>query len=408
MHTLINKYKTYVALFTSVICYATTPHLHGEVTKDSLQDQLNAGKYEQVLEQHKGKTSNESLFTQSICELSLSLEDFHQTLYRYGAKAQSRMMGFRINTPLEENPNPKQVSYEAIRKELEIFHDRLHKEENLLSQADDKEFNLPLDLAMLRLDVNEDGIYSDKESNLALILSLRGGPVGRASQRPDTIIHFDKSDLLWLRGYIQITLGLTDIALAHDFKEPFDMISNTIFPKPNNEYNKHLSLDDDWKSVGNIIATLHLMQMDVIEPQRLKNAHQHFLNMTKESRIMMKSVMQETDNVREWIPSPKQDSVTGIKITEEMVKEWENVLIEIESVLNGEALIPHWRVNSEEKGINLKRVFHEAKDTDLILWVTGHAATPYFEEGKVIPRATWRRLNRVFGNNLLGTSFFIN
>lgn len=411
MATLKNKYRTHVALFTSLLCYATTPQLNGAAAtsaQETLQEQLNAGKYEQVIKEHKGKTDNESLFTQSLCELSLSLEDFHQALYRHGAQVRSRMLGMRLNTSGGENPEPKQVNYLTIRKELETFHDRLHKIEALLAQADEKEFNLPLDLTSLRLDVNEDGIYSAEETNIALVMNLSGGIAPATNQQINALVHFDKSDLLWLRGYIQITLSVTDIVLAHDFEKPFEMISNTIFPIPENEYNEHLSLDHDWKSAANIVAALHMLQMEVKEPQRLKNAHQHFLNMTKESRIMMKSVMQETDNVREWIPSPKQDSVTGIKITEEMAKEWENVLVEIEAVLNGEALIPHWRLNTEDKGINIKRIFHEAKHTDLILWVTGHAAMPYIEEGKITPRDTWRRLDRIFGNNLLGSSFFIN
>jgi len=408
MHTLINRYKTYVALFASLLLYATTPHLHGEITEVTLQEQLNAGKYKQVIDEHKNKTDNQSLFTQSICELSLSFEDFYQALYRYGAKAESRMLRINIITPLATNPKPEQVSYKAIRKELETFHDRLHKIETLLAKADDTDFNLPLDLTQLRLDVNNDGIYSEMETNINLLLNLAGAPAQREPNKPDALIHFDKSDLLWLRGYVQITLGLTDILLAHDFEDPFNLFSNTIFPSPNNNYNELFHADKDWQSAANIIAAIHLLRMDVTEPQRLKNAHQHFLNMTKESRIMMKSILQETDNIREWIPSPTQDSVTGIKITKEMAKEWENVLIEIEAVLNGKALIPHWRVDIENKGINIKRIFHEAKQTDFILWATGHAAAPYLEDGKLTPNATWRRLNRVFGNNLLGTSFFIN
>jgi len=394
MHRLINKYKTYVALFTSCICYATTPQLHGEISNETIQEQLNAGKYEQILEEQTGKADNQSLFTQSLCVLSLSLEDFHQTLYRYGARAQSNMLRINIITPTGQNPKPEQVSYKAIRTELETFHDQLHKIEALLAKADDQEFNLPLDLTQFRIDANNDGIYSDNETNIALLLNFAETPAAKVPEEFNAVIHFDRSDLLWLRGYIQITLGLTDLLLAHDFEKPFDLFSNTIFPRPNNNYNELLHTDRDWESAANIIAAVH--------------KHQHFLNMAKESRIMMKSIMLETDNNREWVPSPKQDSVTGIKITEEMANEWENVLLEIEAVLKGETLIPHWRVDAKNKGINIKRVFHEAKHTDLILWATGHAATPYVEEGKITPIATWRRLNRVFGNNLLGTSFFIN
>ncbi len=94
---------------------------------------------------------------------------------------------------------------------------------------------------------------------------------------------------------------------------------------------------------ANLIAALHIAKMKVTEPDRLKQARQHLLNMVDASKAMWISIQAETDNNKEWLPSPKQDSVTGVKITEDMVKGWHQFLGEYEAILNGKKLVPHWR-----------------------------------------------------------------
>ncbi len=121
---------------------------------------------------------------------------------------------------------------------------------------------------------------------------------------------------------------------------------------------------------------------------------------------MWTSILNETDNNKEWLPSPKQESVTGIKITEEMVTQWNTFLNEYEDILNGKKLIPHWRFKG--KGLNLKRMTEEMTETDIVLWVTGHAAVPFLEEGNITDPQIWNQINRAFNGNLIGMAFFIN
>ena len=59
-----------------------------------------------------------------------------------------------------------------------------------------------------------------------------------------------------------------------------------------------------------------------------------------------------------------------------MIAGWQDFLNEADSLLRGKKLTPHWRFNSR-RGINLRRVFDEPRDFDLVLWVHGAATAPF-------------------------------
>lgn len=158
--------------------------------------------------------------------------------------------------------------------------------------------------------------------------------------------------------------------------------------------------------VADLIGLLHNARMPVIDAVRLRSAHSHFVRMPVLSRKMWKAILLETDDRCEWIPSPKQRSITGVEITDVMVVQWDEFLNEYSAILAGEKLVPHWRFTGV--GVNMKRVFFESKETDLILWVTGEAALPYLEKGELSDRARWRQITRSFGGDFVGMSFWIN
>lgn len=377
----------------------------------SLQSLLEQGKMEQAIESYAKTPSNQSAFTKALFQLSASMEDLQQGLYRYGFEVNSRTAGIRSTGPLPHNPNPEVVNYKKIRTLIEAFHEDLHAIEKTVANIGDDEFHLPLDLTKVRFDIDNDGKRAGHESSMALFMSMEN--TQRITQEQldqmnkfDGTIVFDKSDLIWLKGYVQVTLGATDLLLAHDFERPFNGLSSNLFQKPENSLSMSGADDDNYGDIANVIAAFHEARMKVIEPERLKQGRKHLLNMVTHSKAMWKSVLAETDNNKEWLPSPKQDSVTGIKMTEKMVKDWHAFLTEYEAILNGKILVPHWRFKN--KGINLKRVFEESTETDVVLWVTGHAAVPFLEEGELTDDGLWRQLNRTFNGNFLGMSFFIN
>src|SRR5262245_13535826 len=123
---------------------------------------------------------------------------------------------------------------------------------------------------------------------------------------------------------------------------------------------------------------------------------------------MWKLAMAETDDDHEWIPNPKQHSVIPeVRVTLEMVDQWQAFLDEADAILAGKKLIPFWR-GAGDLGVNVRRVFLEPKRFDLVLWVQGSAAAPYLEKGPVTKRETWERLMRVFEGNFIGFAFWFN
>lgn len=377
-----------------------------------LQQDLNTGSYSKVIKNHQAIDSNQAKFTVAIAQLAQSLETLQRGFYKYGLSVNSSTMGIRNMNPLPNNPRPVEIDYTKFRKLITDFNTSLSAIEKTLSSLNEEEFNLPLDLTKIRFDINQDGKYDESESGLSLFVTVNrnGQPIPREQLDEiaefDGTIHFDRSDLLWLKGYTQVLLGTTNLVLAHDFQQAFDTISYRLFPKTDTSAKYAAFNEARYDDIADLIAMFHNTHMPVTDPARLKQARLNLLEMVTCSKSMWESVLAENDDQFEWLPSPKQESVTGIKITQKMVDDWHKFLDEYEAILEGKKLIPHWRFKG--KGINLKKAFEENSETDLILWVTGHAAIPYLEEGELTDDNLWNQLNRTFNGNFLGMSFFIN
>ena len=105
-------------------------------------------------------------------------------------------------------------------------------------------------------------------------------------------------------------------------------------------------------------------------------------------------VLAETDDRREWIPSPKQSGVISrMRVNADRVAGWQKFLDEFEAILQGRKLIPHWRF---EQGINLRRFFLEPRTFDIVMLALGPAALPYLEDGPTASGETWRHIVRLF------------
>lgn len=393
----------YASLLFSTYLNAASP--------SELQSTLEKGAFKHAATEHAQGSNNQSKFTSALCQLGSSIETLQQALYNYGFEVNSQTMGIRNLTPIAHNPNPEEIDYAKFRAVIENFHQELHTIENTLSVIGDDDFYLPLDLTKVRFDIDQDGKRTELESSMALFLQLESNqPVDQDTVKEleqfDGTIGFDRSDLIWLKGYVQVSLGLTDLVLAHDFEQAFNAISANLFQKPKESLSTFGAAERNYSDIADFIATLHLAKMPVSHPKRLKEARIHLLNMVENSKQMWLSIQAESDDRQEWLPSPKQNSVTGIKITPKMITDWHLFLSEYADILNGEKLVPHWRF--KEKGINLKRVLEESTETDIVLWITGHAAAPYLENGELTKDSLWRQLNQSFNGNFLGLSFFIN
>lgn len=73
-----------------------------------------------------------------------------------------------------------------------------------------------------------------------------------------------------------------------------------------------------------------------------------------------------------------------------------HVLDELDTILAGKKLLPHWRVESGI-GINVPKLVASPPRLDLILMIQGSAFIPFLEEGTVSDRTAWRTLMQPFG-----------
>ena len=139
----------------------------------------------------------------------------------------------------------------------------------------------------------------------------------------------------------------------------------------------------------------------------MKAALDHLEKVVALSKESWKFILAETDDDHEWIPNPRQTGVLGIPVQEPIIAGWLESMEEVGDILAGKRLIPFWR-GKEERGINLRRVFTEPRDLDLILWIQGTAATPYLEKGPLTKPEVWQRLLTLFGGDLFGFAIWFN
>ncbi len=345
-----------------------------------------------------------------------AVERMVQSFHRFGLRADPAggMVPF-ARLPIPENPDPKPIRYEDLRAVFQTWVEDLHKAEETLSAVGDPGVKLRLHFGQIRLDLDGDGKASDDEVLWKLFARLNRQAEITPGQAQEFLITFDRGDVAWLRGYCHLLMALGDFYLAHDGKELFDRTAHLFFARPATPFAFLRSVPAggegraDMDQILDFVALIHLLRLPVSEQRRLSTALEHLKAMLALSRESWKLYMAEDDDDHEWIPNPKQTGVIpGVKITEEMVKGWTlTFLDEAEELLDGRKLIPFWR-NAGGRGLNLKRVFTEPREFDLVLWAQGTAAVPYLEAGEVTNPEVWQRLQRIFRGEFIGFAIWFN
>jgi hypothetical protein len=330
-----------------------------------------------------------------------AFEGLVQGLYRYGLDPEWRTSLPMIRLPIPENPKPTPLTNDDFRKLVSDFVAQLAKAEATLAPIKSPDVKIPLAIGTYRIDVDGDGIASDSESFWGIFGATIGAPIGEEDAQ-GFVIAFDAGDVNWLRGYCHLLQAFCEAYLAHDTQDMHDHAAQFFFPTAEVKYPVTLAPPGDmWNSIADAIAFIHLIRLPVSEPERLKASHAHLLEVIAQSRLSWAAIAAETDDDREWIPGEEQQNVAipGARVSGRMVEGWHDALDEAELILNGKKLIPYWRVG-DNRDLNLKRVFFEPREFDLVMWVQGSAAVPYLEDGPSTSAETWRQLQRLFGGQL--------
>ncbi|PDQ21665.1 hypothetical protein CN311_08335 [Mesorhizobium sanjuanii] len=341
-------------------------------------------------------------------EFFTALEILASGLHRHGFESPQSFMLPLMRLPVPDNPNPRPLTYEEFRAILVGFRDRLEKSAATLGSVPaGADIGMEVDLTRLGIDLNEDGAIAPDESGAAIMAALARGSITTGDAAPALAFRFDRADGYWLQGYAEFLMAQADFWLAHDFRTMFDGSFHMLFPRaklplqdtlvPSDGGMSGSILSSEWR-IADFISLVHLVNWHVVEPERRQAARRHLMEMIRLSREDWKAIRAETDNDREWLPGPQQKGaspLTGLDVGEEQVQAWLATLDMAEDLLEGRALLPHFRI--ADKGINMKRFFDEPKPFDLVLSITGPAIAPYLESGRILTSGEFDQIQRQFG-----------
>ena len=400
----------------SVACGDEPPRVEPYLIEGRLAD----GERELTAYLKAHETDDQARFGLGTLQFVRGLEHLAQSLHQYGALGPKSRLArqipiLRLSVP--ENPSPDKVRYADVRRILANLLDDLAVAEKTLAGVKDENVKLPLRFGLIRLDLNGDGQTGDREVLWKLYAELnrglRLGPDFQPAQAEDFAIAFDYGDVCWLRGYCHLLSAMCEAALAYDQQALFNVIAPHLFDRPDVPAlsSDFIAPDPDnpWMDdIADAIAGIHLSRFPVKESERMKASLAHVEQVIALSRQSWKSIQAETDDDREWIPGGKQTGVIpGVRVSDAMIAGWHEFLGEAEQILAGKKLIPHWRFKAR-RGINLRRVFLEPREFDVVLWAHGAAAIPYAEEGPVVSGETWNRMESIFGGQFIGFALWFN
>ncbi len=409
--------KTLISSLVVVGCLAGLVRAESLAERYMLEGKLVEGEKASIEHLSNNAKDDEARFGLGAIQFLLSFEHLGTSLYKHGLRTERAFppLARQIREVAPQNPNPKLLRYEDVRRMIQTLLDDLEKAEATLAKVEDANVKLPLHVGLIKVDLFGLG----KPINASFILGRIGGGLPEDSVQ-SLVIGFDRGDVNWLRGYCHFLSAWGEVLLAIDGQEMFDCTAHLFFEKVATPHRFLLEEDRSfdrvawWNraAISDIIAFVHLTRFAMKEPERMQSSLTHLEATLAQSREMWKHYEAETDDDNEWIPNVRQEGVLRVSVTREMVATWLKTVDEADNVLRGKKLIPFWRGSNESRGINLRRVFTEPRDIDLILWVQGTAATPYLEEGQITDLAdprTLRRINNTFGGmNFFGFAFWFN
>jgi hypothetical protein len=258
------------------------------------------------------------------------------------------------------------------------------------------------------MDANTDGVRQDAEQLLAIgavAIGGRGALAGVNDSPGALVIDFDQSDAAWLAAYTHMLSSTSDMVLAFAPAAIIDEVMgagaqlDALSRRSNPGFTGN---DARWADLAATVIRVLEQQPDA---DRTQSARLHMLAMVDENRSFWQRVGAETDQTREWIPNDAQNSGLGIDFPGGTGPAWLAVLDDLEALLEGELLAPHWRLGTRggSHGINIRTMLDEPQSYDLLGIIQGAGILYAVEEGTLISDANWRSFQTLVGR---GRGFF--
>ena len=313
-----------------------------------------------------------------------------------------------LRLPIPENPAARAfqpVDFTTLVTDLDA---RMDSARTALDQLGDQPFALDITLGDLWFDINMNATR-DAGEEVGAVAGLLGGARIIGGQVDNPVITFDAADAAWLAAYTHFLSGFASTVLAYDPEPAIQRVmdsSTAIYalwgdtPPPN-------ALDMMFGRQVDRIAMALFALSNTPDKTLAMGAHAHFLAMIEENRRFWSLVALETDNKGEWVPNDAQTSGLGIMMPPGTGERWQAVLADAEALLQGQALIPHWRFGAEA-GINLKKLFENPPPVDLVTFMQGEGLLPYAEKGPRVSPMAWNEFQRLVQGDAMLFAVFLN
>ena len=110
-------------------------------------------------------------------------------------------------------------------------------------------------------------------------------------------------------------MATLEFYLAHDGQELFERTAQVFYPRVDTPHSMLQEPSDaslqgfDPALIADVVTLIHLVSLEVAEPERMEAALAHLEAVLEQSRESWEDILAETDNELEWIPNPEQESV---------------------------------------------------------------------------------------------------
>lgn len=380
----------FILTSTILIAYATAAMAQSDMSNQIATTGLRAT--ETALAALPAPTASDQFALGGVRFLA-AIETALQTRYRTGLSTDlTALIDIPVlRLPIPENPAPENFDGAIIEKMFtQIATDMDGAVSVLANITDDSDVGVTINTADIWFDINMSGSREAGEGLIEVTgLALNGG----FEPEVKPVIRFDTADAAWLSAYAHLLAGISNTLLAFGPAETIDRVRATIpqlaalNPTPD-PYD--YSYDAQFGNIFDMAA----MILGAIEGQPdvtlSRTAHAHFIAMIADNQTFWTRVAQETDNDAEWIPNKLQVSALPFDFPADTGSAWRLVLADAAAVLNGDMLIPHWRMGTGA-GINLALLMDNPPPVDLIGIIQGGDLLPYAQSGRLI---SWDSLMR--------------
>ncbi len=242
--------------------------------------------------------------------------------------------------------------YERAREALDRAEGSLAEiDKDLAIAAADPGFVLELCPACWERDWNHDGRVDDGDKHILEVEFDRTGadlPDGDSRRRPT--YRFDVGDAIWARAMVSFQRGFINMVLAYSWADSTKLMA-AFFSKPNQ------------------------ITIKLEDASRMAKARDLYLQALDYSDQCRAAYLAETDDDREWVPSPQQTNYGApLPVDEALYQTWEGVVRDLRMLLQGKeglqlALLAEFDENPWPRApqgfVNIGKLFSQPIDINL-------------------------------------------